>query len=361
MYDPRYMQMAVTTAEKARGKCSPNPFVGAVIVKDGKLISTGWTQAYGSDHAEVQAIRKAGDECRGAELYVTLEPCSHYGKTPPCAKAIIEAGIKAVYVGIDDPNPLVAGKGVNMLLEAGLHVQKGFFAKEISKQLEYYLCRINKGRPFVIWKTALSLDGKFAATDGSSRWISSTKSRAYVHRLRSQIDVVLTGIATVEADDPLLNVRDVKEAHQPTRVVLDAELRIEASTKIVQSAKDFPTLVFCNHEMADSQKAESLRALGVEVIGITCRDQYCELPEVLNHLHNKGYYSILLECGSELSSAFFRAGLVDKVMIFQAPLLLGSSKTMLYDIGVQSISEALRLKEVSHKRLGEDILWIGYL
>ena len=359
VFDPRYMQMAVTTAEKARGKCSPNPFVGAVIVKDGTLISTGWTQAYGSDHAEVQAIKKAGAECRGAEIYVTLEPCSHYGKTPPCAKAIIEAGISAVYIGLIDPNPLVAGKGIKMLEEAGIIVEHGHYSEEITKQLEYYLCRILKGRPFVSWKTALSLDGKYAASDGSSKWISSPKSRALVQRLRSEMDVILTGISTVEQDDPLLNVREIKSSHQPTRVVLDARLQISLETKLVQTAKTYPTIILCDHLQASSLQADKLRKLGLEVLGVTCQAQFCDLPEVLKTLHDKGFYSVMLECGSELSSAFFKAGLVDKVQAFVAPLLLGGSKSMLEDIGVKNITEAIRLKDSKIKRLGEDIWVVG--
>jgi diaminohydroxyphosphoribosylaminopyrimidine deaminase/5-amino-6-(5-phosphoribosylamino)uracil reductase len=171
------MRKAIQCAEKARGTCSPNPFVGAVIVKDDKIISCGWTQHYGGDHAEIQALKKAGNEAKGAEIYVTLEPCAHYGKTPPCAEALIKAGISKAFIGITDPNPLVSSKGIKMLEKAGITVELGFMQEEVSRQLEYFLCRINKQRPFVIWKTAMSLDGRVAANDGSSRWITGEQSR----------------------------------------------------------------------------------------------------------------------------------------------------------------------------------------
>jgi len=356
----QYMRLAIQTAEKARGKCSPNPFVGAVIVNQDKIVSTGWTQSYGSDHAEVQALKKAGKAAKNADLFVTLEPCSHYGKTPPCAIAIINAGIKKVFIGIEDPNPLVAGKGINMLKAAGIEVQSGIFAEKVSRQLEEYLCYITKQRPFVTLKTALSLDGKFSAMDGSSRWITGEKARAYVHRLRSEQDVILTGIKTVLVDDPLLNVRLPGKPKQPLRAVLDPLLQIPLSSKLVQSASLSPVLVFCSDTAPDHEKALELAKAGVQLSYLPLQNGFFEPAAVLEELYIRKYYSVLLETGSLLAESFLHAALIDKFKLFFGPLILGGYNSPFPALGLTNMANAIKLKEITLRRFKDDIMVTAY-
>ena len=355
------MARAIAIAEKGRGKCSPNPFVGAVIVKNGNIIGEGWTQGYGKDHAEINALRKAGAEAAGAEIYVTLEPCSHYGKTPPCALALIAAGIKTVYVGIIDPNPLVSGKGIALLEDAGIEVHTGYMQEKINRQLEFFLCRINQQRPFVSWKTALSLDGKYAASDGSSKWITGISARKLVHRLRSEYDVILTGIGTVKADDPMLNNRVYNTHVQPCRVVLDPHLEIDPASKICSTAKDQSSLIYYRKGLKASAKIKALAALGVVTVAVKGAGDSLDLNSVLRDLHERGYYSVLVEAGSKLSSAFFGSGLVDKCYIFLGNMLLGNGRSMLSELPLNNIHAAIRLEHRRFRILGEDILIEGYI
>lgn len=359
-YQDKYLKLAIRTAERARGKCSPNPFVGAVLVKGDKLISTGWTQSYGSDHAEVQAIKKAGAQAKGADLYVSLEPCSHYGKTPPCALAIIAAKINRVFIGIVDPNPLVAGKGIKMLQEAGIEVFWGFHTETIQQQLEYYLCYVQKKRPFVTLKTALSLDGKYAAADGTSRWITGEKARRYVHKLRSEHEVVLTGSSTILVDDPLLNNRLPGKPKQALRAVLDPELAIPLQARIVQTASEFPTLVFCEETKLNAEKAARLVAQGVQLCGLPLTSGVFDLNLVLKELAARKLYSVLLETGSGVAESFIKAGLVDKFLFFYGPLLLGGPKSPYPNLGFENISSALPLNKIKLKRWDDDLMISAY-
>ena len=355
-----FMKQAYKAAEKARGKCSPNPFVGAVIVKEGKVVATGWTQSYGGDHAEVHALKIAGDQAKGADLYVTLEPCSHYGKTSPCAQAIIDAGISRVFAGIRDPNPLVSGQGFAMLKEAGIEVYSGIMEHEISRQLEYHLCRVQKHRPFVIWKAALSLDGRYAAEDGSSRWISGERSRRLVHKLRQEADVVLTGSTTVVKDDPCLNVRLPNPAKQPLRAVLDAFLEIPLHARLFNCEAASQVLLFCAPGMELSSKGKKLAALGVRLYPIPAQEDKLNLLAALQVLHQLGCYCVLLECGSSLASAFFAEKLVDKCQIFYAPKLIGGSRSVLRELPLPTLESAINLRDVKFSRIGDDLLCTGY-
>ncbi|NLW18555.1 MAG: bifunctional diaminohydroxyphosphoribosylaminopyrimidine deaminase/5-amino-6-(5-phosphoribosylamino)uracil reductase RibD [Candidatus Cloacimonetes bacterium] len=355
-----YMKRALRLAERARGLCSPNPFVGAVIVKNGELLGEGWTQVYGSDHAEVQALKKAGPKAQGADMYVSLEPCSHQGKTPPCTRAIIKAGIKRVYVGILDPNPLVNGRGIKQLRDAGIEVMTGLLAPKIEVQLESYLCRVLKQRPFVVWKSALSVDGKYAAQDGSSRWISGELSRKKVHRLREASDVVLTGIGTVLADDPMLNVRLSKPRHQPLRAVLDPELKLPPDSRLAQSASQYPTAVFCLDGLESSSQASVLKNLGIQIHPTAATDDGLDLHEVLDILFKLGHNQVLLESGSKLASAFFERKLVDKIHVFLAPKLIGGSRSILSELDLPNISQAISLQNPIWKRSGDDFELIAY-
>lgn len=358
-YNPKYMLLAIKEAEKARGLCSPNPFVGAVIVKDDVIISKGHTQIYGSHHAEVMAISKAKDKAAGASLYVTLEPCSHYGKTPPCTKAIIESGISTVYVGISDPNPIVSGNGIKTLREHGIEVTDAHFKWQIQRQLESYLHRLKHGRPFVTWKAALSLDGKFAADNGSSKWISCERARLDVHRLRQQSDAIITGINTVLADDPMLNVRLPRTKRHPKRVILDAYLMLPSESQIAQSAMDYPTIVF-HGASYDPQKQASLLEMGIKLIEVPSMAEQIDLPAVMVHLHNLGINSLLLECGTALAEAFQKANLIDKYLFYFGPMLLGGQNAILGNLGIPSIDAAIPLTNLQCRKIGKSILVSAY-
>lgn len=355
-----FMKRALRLAERARGLCSPNPFVGAVIVKNGEVIGEGWTQVYGGDHAEIQALKKAGAKAASADMYVSLEPCSHQGKTPPCTKAIIKAGIKRVFVGILDSNPLVNGRGVKQLRDKGIEVTTGLLASQIEVQLESYLCRVLKKRPFIVWKTALSMDGKYAAQDGSSRWISGELSRKKVHRLREASDVILTGIGTVLADDPLLNVRLPKPRHQPLRAVLDPKLKLPLDSQLAQSATQYPTAVFCSNGSETSSRAFALKKLGIHIHPVRTTDDGLELHFVLEILFKLGHNQVFLESGSKLASSFFEQKLVDKIHVFLAPKLIGGGKSILGELDLPNISQAISLRNPIWKRSGEDIELIAY-
>jgi len=352
------MQLAMREAEKARGHTSPNPFVGAIIVKDGKILAKGRTQSYGSDHAEVDALTKAGAEAKGASMYVTLEPCCHYGKTPPCTKAIIKAGIRKVIIGIEDPNPLVAGKGIEELRTAGIEVVEGVLSEAIRTQNEAFLCHIQKQRPFVIWKAALSLDGKFAANDGSSQWITNEAARSLVHRYRAQSDAVLSGIRSVQKDDAMLNARGIRGAKQPLRVVLDPLLELNPRSRFALCAKDYPGLVF--YHSAEAPRAEQLASLGLELVKVAGNESELELNEVMNILHQRGVNTLFLETGNILSEAFLRARLVDKCLIFYGNKIIGGKNAILSGLDLGSIHNAWNLRDTKFKKLGDNLLLSGY-
>nr|MDK2850756.1 diaminohydroxyphosphoribosylaminopyrimidine deaminase [Candidatus Cloacimonadota bacterium] len=356
--DRYYLKLALRIAERSRGICSPNPFVGALIVKDGKIISEGSTQPYGYDHAEIVALKAAGEHAYGASLYVTLEPCCHFGMTPPCTEAIIKAGIKRVVIGIEDPNPKVAGKGIQTLRNAGIEVSVGFFEEEIKEQLEYYLCFILKKRPFIIWKSALSLDGKYAASDGSSRWISNLASRQYVHKIRSQVDVVLAGVKSVNDDDALLNARLAGNLKQPLRLVLDPHLDIKLNSRLVTSAHSYPTMIMYHED--NHTKLKQLESAGVRLHKIYGQKDELALTAVIDEIYKMNFYSVLLEAGNRLSESFWELGLVDKCFIFYGNKILGGDKGVLSNFDRQNIDRAIILKKIRVERLHDNVLISGY-
>jgi len=355
-----YMRLAIKAAENARGLCNPNPHVGAVLVNGDTLVATGWTQCYGSDHAEVQAINKAGNLAYEADLYVTLEPCSHYGKTPPCALAIIKAGIKRVYIGITDPNPLVSGKGIHMLQDAGIEVFPGILGRQIKLQLEHYLCYITQQRPFVTLKTALTLDGKFAAPDGSSRWISNEQARQYVHLLRYQHDAVLTGIQTILRDDPLLNVRLPEVSKQTLRVVIDPLLQTPTTSKLALSMKDNPALIICGEQQTTTQAAKELQSLGARITCLPLNNGHFEPNAILKALYNLNISSVLLETGSGMAESFLKAHLVDKCLFFYGAKIMGGTASPYPGLGITNINDAIPCHNISYRRLGDNIMITAY-
>lgn len=354
----RYLKLAIREANKSRGLTGSNPFVGAIVVKDGEIIARGRTQAMGKDHAEVDALKKAGAAARGATLYVSLEPCCHFGKTPPCTNAIIAAGIRKVVAGILDPNPKVNGKGFQILKEHGIEVEYGFLQKEISRQNEIYLTNITQKRPFVIWKTALSLDGKYAAIDGSSQWISNDAARREVHKIRAQVDAILSSGRTVEMDNAMLNVRGIRHARQPLRVLLDSRLKISAASAFVQSAKEYPSLIF--YQESSTRKIEELQGYGIELHACPASQYGLDLQYILAQLYNRGINSILIEAGDTLGSAFISQNLIDKYIFFYGNLLLGGDKAMLKSLPISNIKDAIRFSEIYYKKIGNNLMLIAY-
>lgn len=354
----KYLKLAVREAEKSRGHTGSNPFVGAIIVKDGEIIAHGRTQAMGKDHAEVDALKKAGAASRGATLYVSLEPCCHYGKTPPCTDAIIAAGIRKVVAGIPDPNPKVNGKGFQTLREHGIEVEYGYLQKEISRQNEIYLTNITQQRPFVIWKTALSLDGKYAAQDGSSQWITSDASRREVHKIRAQVDAILSSSRTVNLDNAMLNVRGISKARQPLRVLLDSRLQISPDSAFVQSAKDYPSLIF--YHAAPFKHIFHFDKTGIAMQHVPRNEKGLDLQYILNSLHFRGVRSVLIEAGDTLSSSFIAQKLIDKYIIFYGDMLLGGDNAMLKSLPISNISQAIRFSEISYKIIGNNLMLTAY-
>lgn len=357
MADHILMQKAIEIAETGRGNTSPNPFVGCVIVKDGEIVGKGVTQKCGSDHAEIQALKRAGDRSRGAEMYVTLEPCCFQGRTPPCTEAIIKAGIGKVYIGIKDPNPRVNGKGIEQLKAAGIEVEEGIISAEIESQLEYYLTNMNKARPFVILKIAITLDGCTAGEDGSSKWISGEESRRIVHNLRSEVDAVITGIGTVICDDPELNNRNEISCKQPVRVVLDNNLRIPFGSKLVKGSSAQSTIIFCNRH-ADDRIAARLTELGVEVIKLPA--EKLDVSEILVELYARDISVVMLEAGENLMSSFERQGLIDKYYFFMAPQLLGNGRRIFSLTEHTGMNQRHLLQYDTVSRIGDDIMITAY-
>ncbi len=356
-------------AAKGRGTVEPNPMVGALIVRDGRVVGKGWHRKYGGPHAEIRAIRAAGaPTSRGATLYVTLEPCTHFGKTPPCVDAIIKAGVRRVVIATRDPFPEVRGKGVQKLKRAGVHVIEGVLAKEARKLNAGYFKRVTTGMPRVIAKWAMTLDGKIAAYTGDSRGISSRDSLRYVHLLRSHVDAVIVGINTVLADDPLLTARYRPPRgaspirSQPLRVILDANCRLPLTSRIVQTARRFDTLAAVTRH-APASRIERLAKRGVTVRAFGASKKTVNLRGLLKHLGTKrGLTNVLIEGGSEVLADAFEKELVDEVRVIVAPKILGGADavTPVGGKGVARIVDALRLAEVEYRPLGPDILITGW-
>jgi len=358
--DKAYMSQALALAALAKGRTSPNPMVGAVIVKDGKIIGQGWHQKAGLPHAEVYALQEAGDAAHGATLYVTLEPCCHVGRTPACTAAIIAAGIQRVVAAMQDPNPLVAGKGFSRLQEVGIEVEVGLLEEEARCLNEVFIKNKSMHVPFVILKSAATLDGKTAPQKGKGGRITSDESIRIVHELRSRYDAVLTGIGTVLADDTQLTVRLVEDlAYQPIRVVLDYDLRIPLDAKITDISLA-PTIIFTASE--ENEKMRQLHQKGVKIILLAGEDGHFDLREVLSILYEKGIMSVFLEAGEALNGAFWQAGLVDKIYLFLAPKIAGgvNAPGIIGGTGISSMEDAQRLDIRELRHVGQDWLFIAY-
>lgn len=363
--DLRWLQRAVQLAR--RGFPAPNPHVGAVVVAKGELVGHGFHPYAGAPHAEVFALRQAGERARGATLYVTLEPCCHHGRTPPCTRAIQQAGIRRVVVAMRDPNPKVAGQGLNELQAAGIHVDLLDERDPRAQPLLTRLLDINRaflhyhrvGRPLITLKGAMSLDGKIATRTGDSKWLTGERARREAHKLRAEHGCVLVGVNTVLKDDPLLTTRLRGVKNQPLRVVLDSRLRTPLTARLVQT-RDAPTLIFCTEPMP--AHAATLQQRGVEVIALP-PDERGRVPVtgVVAQLALRGIIGVLVEGGGEVAASFLQAGLVDRVALFYAPVLIGgrNAPTLVEGEGVAQLADALRITHLACKRLGDDLLIEG--
>ncbi len=362
MEDEKYMRRALELARKGWGFTNPNPMVGAVLVKDGKIVGEGFHKAAGQAHAEVDAIKNAGEEAAGSELYVNLEPCSHYGRTPPCVNAIIEARIKKVVVAMEDPNPLVSGEGIRILKKAGIEVEAGVLEKEARKLNEVFIKNITTHMPFIAIKAAMSIDGKVATATGESRWISSSKSREYVHYLRTGYDGIMVGINTVLKDDPLLTSRlgDFPKKN-PVRIVVDSEAKIPLEAKMLKDIASAPVIV-ATTSRASEKKLEELKARGVEVkILEDCRGKV-DLYKLVRKLAQEGITSILVEGGGTLNWSLLEARLVDKILIFLAPKIIGgrNAPTPVDGKGITKVQSSIKVSEINITHFENDILIEGY-
>jgi len=360
--DTEYMARALQLAALAKGKTSPNPMVGAVIVKDGQVVGEGYHHRAGTPHAEVLALRQAGERSRGATLYVSLEPCCHFGRTPPCTEAIIKAGVGRSVMATLDPNPLVAGKGLQALQQAGLSVQSGVLEAKARRLNEAFFKYIRVGQPFVTLKAAMSLDGKIATRSGDSKWITGPEGRALVQQLRVENDAVLVGIGTVLADDPLLTVRLPGEEKKPLRVVVDSNLRIPLESQIVQTARDYPTVVAGVEGQSPAGKKELLSTHGVEVWELPASGGQVDIHALLGILGHREVVGLLLEGGSTLNASFHQARAVDKYLFFIAPRIIGGDRAPgpIGGEGAAVLQQALYLKSLQYQRVGSDLLITGY-
>lgn len=356
--DKRWMRMALRQAKN--GRPSPNPHVGAVVVKHGQALGRGYHRAAGKDHAEVAALRKAGSAAKGATLYVTFEPCNHYGRTPPCTDAIIKAGIARVVVGARDPIPHRAG-ATRKMRKAGIVVDHGTCENECEQLVRDFVIFMTEGRPCVTLKSALTLDGRTATSTGQSKWITGSESRKEAHRMRANHDAVLIGRGTALKDDPELTVRAVRRP-SPLRVVLDSDLAIRPSARLVQTAHEVPLLV-CHARSANPAKIKTLRALGVQTLGVRSTKAGLRLDEVLRELAARNVVRLLVEGGAGVHGAFLRGGFVDRVGCFVAPIITGDPRALPLANGptLKDLSRALRLAEVRARKLGHDVLIEGWV
>lgn len=355
MTDQDYMRRAITLAKRGIGFVNPNPLVGAVIVRGNRVIGEGWHERYGEPHAERNALANCKEDPKGAVMYVTLEPCCHHGKNPPCTQALIESGISKVFVGSDDPNPLVAGKGIAQLETAGIEVVRQFCKEECDEINRIFFHYITTRNPYCILKYAMTADGKTATRVGLSQWISNESSRRHVHETRKRVAAIMIGIGTVLADNPTLNCR-LEEPSHPVRVVCDTNLQIPTDCRLVLTAKEYPTYVAAC--LMDRRKCEFLEKCGVHVLQMPSVDGHVDLRALMRTLGDMGLDSVLIEGGSALHEAALRSGIVQHLQVYVAPKIFGgvSAKTAVGGHGVDTPEEAYRLSRPEITRFGDDIL-----
>ncbi|MDP7031727.1 MAG: bifunctional diaminohydroxyphosphoribosylaminopyrimidine deaminase/5-amino-6-(5-phosphoribosylamino)uracil reductase RibD [Gemmatimonadota bacterium] len=356
------MHRSLELAARARGRTSPNPLVGAVLVREGRVVGEGFHAQAGSPHAEAEALRAAGFRAAGATLYINLEPCAHQGRTPPCAAALVDAGVARVVSSLEDPDPRVAGRGHRFLRDAGIQVQEGFLADEAVRLNEEYLHRARTGRAFGVLKAAVTLDGRLGPEDGNSRWITGEESRRRAHEMRDQYDAVLVGRGTLERDDPGLDVRIPGSRRNPVAVVVDSKLSVPPDRSLWERAKCGEQVLMATTDSADKAAESRLVDCGVTVLRLPADPEgRVDMGSLFRALGGRGINSVMVEGGMELHTAVLRAGLIGRAHLFVAPLILGGSRgpRLVGDLGIGSVAEALRLREITHETLGSDVLITG--
>lgn len=356
-FDLQMMRRAVSLARKGLGKTAPNPAVGCVIVKGGVIVGEGWHRKAGTPHAEVHALRQAGEKALGADVYVTLEPCSHHGRTPPCADVLVRAGVSKVIAGMMDPNPLVSGGGMEILKKAGIRVETGVLEGECRRLNEPFIKHVTTGHPFVVLKSAMTLDGKTATSSGDSKWITNARSREYVHKLRGKLDAIMVGAGTVAADDPQLTCR-IGRGKNPVRIVVDSTLRIPLHAQVLNG---MARTIIATTPAAGENKVAAFRAAGVEVLVCSADGRGVDLFDLFGKLGKLGIQSVLLEGGGTLAGEALRSGLIDKFLFFYAPkLVAGAGKGPFAGGGIDRMADALNLKDIVVRNFGTDVLVEGY-
>lgn len=370
MNEVGYMLLAMELAKKGFGLTSPNPVVGSVVVKEGRIVGKGYHKKIGEKHAEVVALEDAGEKAKGATLYTNLEPCAHFGRTSPCTDDILRYGIKDVVCSIKDPNPIVNGKGIEALQKAGVRVRVGLLEEQAKKLNEGYLKYIETGLPFVTLKAAITLDGKIATSSGESRWLSSPPSRKFAHELRRRSDLIIVGIKTVLSDNPKLTVRLVPSGgRNPVRMILDSSLKIPISSSVINEADKAKTVIVTvskllnNRQNILKKKVRKLIEKGIEIWGIKeDRKGRIDLVSLIHKLGRENIVNVLIEGGSEVFASALKAGIVDKVVVVVTPIILGGTQIpMVGNMGIERLSDALRLRRLYSERSGKDILIEGYI
>ena len=363
IHDQHYMDLALQWASAIEGQTQPNPKVGAVVVKDGEIVGIGTHLKAGGPHAEVHALAMAGDKAKGATAYVTLEPCSHYGRTPPCAEALIKAEVAKVVIATLDPNPLVAGRGAAMLRDAGIEVVTGVCEEQSNLMNEVFNKFITTGKPFVTIKTAMTLDGKIATETGSSRWITGEAARHEVHRMRHSNQAIIVGVETVRKDDPQLTTRLPQGGNNPLRIILDSTLRIPLDAKVVTDS-EAETWIYTTTAADQTEKILALEKRGVRVIPLPVEDgeQGVPIHKLLTHLGSQKISSLLVEGGARVNASFLKEMAVDKIVSYIAPKLVGGERapTPIGGFGVQEMDQAVHLTRMTYRQVGEDLCIEGY-
>lgn len=357
------MKRAFELSKKGYGTVNPNPLVGAVIVNNGNIIGEGFHEYFGGPHAEINAINNVKGELKNTSIYVTLEPCSHFGKTPSCAEEIVRRKFARVVVGCIDPNPLVAGKGIEIIRNADIEVKTGVLEDEIKELNEVFFKFITKKLPFVVLKTAMSLDGKIATKTGNSKWISSEQSRTIVHELRNRYSGIMAGINTVINDDPLLNIRNITgKTKNPVRIIIDSQARIPLKAKVLNTPEISQTIVAVT-EKAPVKKIDQIKQLGNDVIICKQKNQKIDLSNLMQELANRNIDSILLEGGGTLNYEALQNNIVDKIIAFIAPQIIGGKNalTPVEGEGISDLNQAIKLNNIKIKQLNQDVMIEGYL
>lgn len=359
-----YMNQALYLAEKGRGRTSPNPMVGAVVVKNGEVVGRGYHEAAGEPHAEVNALNQAGEQARGADLYVTLEPCNHHGRTPPCTHRIIEAGVNRVVAAMADPNPDVKGGGCAYLRDQGVEVIEGVGAERARRINEVFIKYILTGRPFVTLKCAATLDGRIAARTGDAKWITGERSREYVHQLRHAVDAIMVGVGTVRADNPCLTARlEHIKTKDPARLILDTHLSIDPDARVLTLPSEAPTIVVAGEPVVASAQKKRIQQQGAQVITTPLDKGRTDLEALMKQLGAMEITSVLIEGGGGVIASALSAEIVDKICFFYAPKLLGGDDgvPICRGRGPERIQDCIRVTDITTRRFGNDIMIQGYI